>query len=225
VNSEELEQLISRYPVLFHMAERGSWPSIRKHGLLSTSALLDLFGYTGRQRHDLEGKRRPESVAIEHSIHGRAVVRDQKPMTDAALEKCLLDGLTPADWYRILNARVFFWLTEDRLQRLLNAGPYASSTHEVLFIETRPLIEKCRKLITFAPINTGNTRPYAQPRGRATFSSIEDYPYNEWITKRRGVDPVVELAVKGGVSHIERFTLCVKEMRGAQVVRVIWIRP
>jgi hypothetical protein len=41
VTDEELAQLVTDNPVLFHMAERGSWDSIREHGLLSTSALLD----------------------------------------------------------------------------------------------------------------------------------------------------------------------------------------
>ena len=216
--------MISRYPVLFHMAERGRWPSIRRHGLLSTSALLDLFGYVSARRHDLEEKRRPENVVIEHSIHGQVVVRDQKPMTDAALEKCLLDGLTPSAWYRMLNARVFFWLTEERLLRLLNAGPYKSSSHDVLSVETRPLIENYSKSITLAPINTGNTRLFPQPRGFATFSSIEDYPYQSWFSKRRGVDPVVELAIMDGVPDIEKFTLSVKEMRGSRVIGIIWTR-
>ena len=39
----EIERLISRYPTLYHMAEDGSWESIQRHGLLSTSALLDRF--------------------------------------------------------------------------------------------------------------------------------------------------------------------------------------
>jgi len=225
VNAKDLKQLISRHPVLFHMAERGSWPSIRKHGLLSTSALLDLFDYSGVERDDLEVKRRPLSVTIKHAINGQAVVRDQKPMTDAALERCLLDGLAPSDWYKMLNARVFFWLTEERLLRLLSAGSYGSTSHDVLFFETRPLIEEYREMITLAPINTGNTKIFAQPRGKATFSSIADYPYQKWLAKRRGVDPVVELAIMGGVSDIERFALCAKEMCGAQVVRVIWTRP
>lgn len=224
MNVEELEQFISRYPVLFHMAERGSWASIRKQGLLSTSALLDLFGFSGERRHLLESSRRAESVSIKHPVHGQAIVRDQKPMTDTALERCLLDGLTPSAWYRILNARVFFWLTEERLLRLLNAGPYASMSHDVLSVETRPLIEKYHDLITLAPINTGNTRPYPQPRGIATFSSIEEYPYKKWLLKRRGVDPVVELAVTRGVSDIEQLTLSVKEMRGDETVRVVWSR-
>ena len=224
MNVEELEQLISRYPVLFHMAERGSWASIRKQGLLSTSALLDLFGFSGERRNLLESRRRAESVSIKHPVHGQAVVRDQKPMTDTALERCLLDGLTPSAWYRMLNARVFFWLTEERLLRLLNAGPYASMSHDVLLVETRPLIEKYHDRVTLAPINTGNTKPYPQPRGIATFSSIEDYPYKEWLSKRRGIDPVVELAVMHGVSNIEPLTLSVREMRGNETVRIVWTR-
>lgn len=225
MNADELEQLILRHPVLFHMAERGSWPSIRKHGLLSTSALLDLYGYEGADRSRLESQRRPETRTVIHASYGQAVIRDQKPMTDSALERCLLDGLTPSDWYRMLNGRVFFWLTEDRLQRLLNAGPYAASSHDVLFVQTRPLIEAYREFITLAPINTGNTKPYPQPRGHTTFSSIENYPYQAWMAKRRGVDPVVELAVIGKVSDIERFIVTVKEMRGTSVIRTIWSRP
>ena len=32
MNDQELEELISHCPVLYHMAERGSWPSIRDRG-------------------------------------------------------------------------------------------------------------------------------------------------------------------------------------------------
>jgi hypothetical protein len=41
------EHLISRYPVLYHMAEDGSLESIRRLGLLSTSALLGAFEVGG----------------------------------------------------------------------------------------------------------------------------------------------------------------------------------
>ena len=33
------EELAEAYPLLYHMADARSWDSIRKHGLLSTSAL------------------------------------------------------------------------------------------------------------------------------------------------------------------------------------------
>jgi len=134
--------LSERFPRLYHMAERGSWPSIRRHGLLSTSALLDLYEVTGGERARLEGAHRPESVEIVHPKHGKAVIRDQKPMDDRGLRRALTDGLMPEDWYRILNAKVFFWLTEDRLNRLLGARAYRDLRHDVLVVDTRELLSK-----------------------------------------------------------------------------------
>ena len=215
--------MVSRHPVLFHMAERGSWSSIRARGLLSTSALLDLFGYTGIERDRIESHHRPEGVAISHAVYGTAIIRDQKPMTDSGLKRCLLDDLEPKDWYRILNDRVFFWLTEDRLSRLLNARPYAQLSHDVLFVETRSLIRDYREFIRLSPMNSGNTKPYPWPRGRDTFPSISQCPFREWQTKRR-TEPVVELAVMRGIPNVEKFVLCVKEMRGDETLRVIWRR-
>lgn len=72
------------------MAHSEALPSILQHGLLSTSALLDLFEIGGERRAKLETRMRPTSVPITHPVHGTAVVRDQKPiMNDARLEKSL----------------------------------------------------------------------------------------------------------------------------------------
>ena len=79
------ERLGFRHPVLYHMAEDGSWESIRERGLLSTTALLDLFGVDGERRQAIESARRPEMVAVEHPKLGTALVRDNKPMQEKAL--------------------------------------------------------------------------------------------------------------------------------------------
>jgi len=50
----DVDALVKRYPRLFHMAEKGTWPSIKKHGLLSTSAVLDLHQCDGDERRVLE---------------------------------------------------------------------------------------------------------------------------------------------------------------------------
>lgn len=89
-----LERFAARYARLFHMAESGSWGSIRERGLLSTTALLDLFEIDGSRRSAIESEWRPESVTIEHPVHGTAVIRDQHPMPPEHLAKAL-DGLTP----------------------------------------------------------------------------------------------------------------------------------
>ena len=119
------EQFCAVYPRLYHMAEAAAWPSIRRHGLLSTSALLDLYGVNGAERERIERQRRPAAVPITHPEFGEMFINDQHPMTDETLRPALID-MTPSEWYAHLNARVFFWVSEARLGRLLNT--YRSAT-------------------------------------------------------------------------------------------------
>ena len=107
------------------MAEEGSWQSIRQNGLLSTTALLDLYEIAGEEREIIEGRRRPVSVSVNRTGLGMAVIRDQKPLSDASLTKALENGLTPADWYRLLNGKTFLWFKKSRLDTFLCAGNYA----------------------------------------------------------------------------------------------------
>jgi hypothetical protein len=67
-----VDELIVNYPTLFHMAALGSWPSIRERGLLSTSALLDLYEVVGEQRIAIEARHRAETIVIEHPKLGLA---------------------------------------------------------------------------------------------------------------------------------------------------------
>jgi hypothetical protein len=224
VTESELDELLSDCPILYHMAERGSWPSIRKHGLLSTTALLDLTGTTGEERVRIESMRRADSVAIEHSQHGRVVIRDNKPMDDRGLIRCLQDGLTPRDWYELLNARVFFWLNRQRLNGLLSAGSYADEEHDVLQLDSRRLVETYRHQITLSPINSGCTKPMPHPRGLSTFQSIDNYPYAHWRPRRRRGERVVELAVSPGVTDIERYVLRVIRMKAGEELKLLYER-
>jgi len=216
LTDDELAELIRDCPTLYHMAERGSWPSIRQHGLLSTSALLDLYGVHGAERDAIEAQRRPAGVRLEHPALGAAVVRDQQPMDDAGLRKCLEDGLSPENWYRLLNRKVFFWLTRARLDRLLNARPYRNLEHDVLELDTAALVAAYRGAITLSPINSGATRPFPAPRGLATFLPIAEYPYAYWRSKRPRGERIVELAVDRGVPDIFRFVRQVTTMRSGK---------
>lgn len=219
----ELDELLVDCPRLFHMAERGSWPSIKRHGLMSTSALLDLFEVEGASRDSIEAAHRPTSVSIQSRNAGEAVVRDQKPMSDNGLQRCLEDGLAPADWYKILNSKVFFWMTEERLHRLLSARAYRELEHDVLVLSSRSLVDEHRDKIWLCPINSGNTKPFPHPRGLNTFRRIEDYPYQQWKRKRRKKgERVVELCVEGFVPDVENHTIEVRRMKGDQIEETIF---
>jgi len=222
VTRGELAELLADCPILYHMAERDSWPSIRRFGLLSTTALLDRYRISGEARVAIESKRRPKSVPLEGSGLCRAVVRDQFPMDDKGLTRCLEDGLSPEEWYRMLNAKVFFWLTRERLLRLLNAGTYRFQEHDVLELDARALIEAHENKIWLCPMNSGCTKPFPHPRGKKTFRRIGDYPYAELKPMRKRGERVVELAVDHSVPEVEKFVTRVVRMKACNELAVLF---
>jgi len=222
VNKEELEELVEDCPTLYHMAKLGSWPSIRERGLLSTSALLDVYQVTGKERTSIEEERRSESVVLERESLPLAVVRDQLPMTDAGLLRCLPKTISPRDWYKILNQKTFFWLTKARLVRLLGAGTYRNEAHDVLEVSTQGLLDNYFDKIWFCPMNSGNTKPVPHPRGEKTFLRIPDYPYSDWRPKRARGERVVEFAIDDGVLDISKYVTRVVEMHGKDELRTIF---
>ncbi len=209
----EVERLIRRHPVLYHMAEDGSWESIRRTGLLSTSALLDRFEIKGERRFAIESSRRPEIVYIEHPEHGTAVIRDNKPMQEKSLRRCL-SGISPREWYEHLNRRVFFWVEQGRLLKLLEARAYRDRPHLVLELDASALLRRHADRVTLSPINSGATFAMnPAPRGPDTFRRIVDH---------RDDRPVVELAVDYAVPNIADFTISVSRWRGGEKIGPIY---
>ena len=192
----EPEQIAQYYPRLYHMANVGSWPSIRLHGLLSTEALVDLYGVDGKLREKILRSRRAESIPLERAGLDRAVVRDQLPLREKALEKCLTD-MTLEEWLATLNSRVFFWLDEHHLDGLLGARAYKEDAHDVITVDTAALVKRDAAKIRLSPINSGSTLYKPSPRGSQTFLPIADYPFAE-RRRARGQDAIVELRLKAG---------------------------
>ncbi|MBN9063798.1 MAG: hypothetical protein J0H41_15295 [Rhizobiales bacterium] len=221
VTVAELEELITNCPILYHMAERGSWESIKQYGLLSTSALLDHYAVQPPIRTESESRHRPKSIEVTREGLPRAVVRDQIPMSDAGLKRALPDRISPMDWYELLNAKAFFWLSEERLHKLTNAKAYRDREHDVLEVDTRSLIDAHRDSIWFCPINSGCTKPMPHPRDETIFARIEEYPYAHWRERRSRRERVVELAVDHSVQDIRDHIRRVVVKRGTEVLSVI----
>ncbi|MDI1328019.1 MAG: hypothetical protein PSV23_14605 [Brevundimonas sp.] len=193
------EDLAALHPKLYHVAASDALEGVRRHGLLSTSRLLDLFGTPPEQRGAIERRRRPTSIALQHPAHGRAVITDNIPLSETALAACLDDGLTAAEWLQMLNGRVFFWPDEKSLAGLLGARANAGAVKRVLVFDTLGLARRHAADIELAAFNTGNTRRKPVRRGLATFTPMLRHSYGDWRRLRRRLDVIREVTVVGGV--------------------------
>lgn len=201
------DALAARYPRLYHMAEEGSWPSIRERGLLSTTALLDLFELQGEPRAAIESRRRNRSVAIRHPTHGTAWIRDNLPVNETVLRRTLV-GMTEEQYYRTLNGRVFFWVSTRRLDKLRNAPPYKERLHDILELDTTALLQRYADVVELSHLNSGAVHPAANyPRGTGTFHPIRSYPWGE--RKAVSAEPLVEVTVPYSVPDIADFVVSV----------------
>jgi uncharacterized protein DUF7002 len=196
------EDLAARHPRLYHVADPAALPGILRHGLLPTSALLSLFEVPEADRPAIERRRRPAGVALSHPVHGRAVITDNLPLSEAALEACLDDGLAPADWLGILNGRVFFWPDEESLGRLLGARLNRRRERLVLVLDTLSLARRHQRRVELAAINTGSTIRRPARRGLSTFTPLLRHDYLTWRRLRGGLDRIREVTVVGGVADV-----------------------
>jgi hypothetical protein len=203
------EELAERHPRLFHVTTPGAWDSIRRFGLLSTEALLRAAGRPADEIERLTTRRRPARVVLDATALGRIVLNDNIPLSEKALEKCLTGGLKPAEWLRILNQRVFFWVGDARMQLLRDARANQADRREVLVFDTLGLVRHCAERVAIAPINTGSTLRAPAARGPDTFTPLGAMTYREWQRRRmppnRSPDHIVEVTVSAGIPGIERY--------------------
>ena len=196
------------------MAHKSSWPLIQTQGLLSTSALLDLFEIKGAERTRIEEQRRNETVSITHSIHGTAYIRDQKPLRMSQLASCL-EGITPANWLKLLSSKVFLWPNSRRVQALSKARAYRDQAHCLIAVDTIGLLCYCANNISLTPINIGSTLYNPPKRSPDTFSSLADFP------KRKSSDKIAEVAVDHSISHLHEIVNSVKMIRNGKCIKRI----
>ncbi|CAI4029770.1 hypothetical protein DNFV4_00188 [Nitrospira tepida] len=154
---------------VYHLAEAANWPSICLSGLLSTKVLLDLAGLQGTERERIERCQRLEHTTLPNGVQ----VRDQKPLPERSLATCLV-GLTPPEWYELINSQVFFWLDADRLNRQRRACEPRPQV--VLVVDARRLVARYAERVSLSRINSGQACRRPAMRGRCTF-----VPYRLWI--------------------------------------------
>lgn len=203
------EDLAQRHPRLFHLTDPESEMGIQKHGLLSTEALIKKFERSSLAQDEFLARIRPTNVSLHHPDVGRAVITDNKPLNAKKLAACLDDGLTPEDWMRLLNQRVFFWPDLKHLKTLKGARLNRNRQRLVLVFDTVALVQGHYERTEIAPINTGSTLYNPVRRGRATFTPIKGLSYENWRRMRglKSLDRIKEVTVLGGIPDACRFII------------------
>jgi hypothetical protein len=197
----EISELVDRFPRVHHVTTGGSWDGIAATGLLSTSALLDRYEIRAPRRYALESRPRPEAVELAHPSHGRAVLFDNRPLRPDILRGCL--DCSVEEWCRLLNARVFCWATESRLENHLRARGHRGQGRDVITLSTERLAARHAEAITLCAFNSGSTLyPNAPRRGPDTFMRIEDYPYDDHRRRRGRKNALAEVCVTGRIGEI-----------------------
>ena len=214
------ERIAETYPRLFHMAHIRSWPSISEHGLLSTNALLNLFEVSDSERERLGRQHRAQCETLSHHPLADAVIRDQKPMSDAGLTNCLSDGLTPTDWYSILNQHVFFWPTQSRLHRMTCARAYKNDKHLIIVVDTASLLTRHFADVLLSPMNSGCTVPFPHPRGLNTFKPPDRYSFEARLKSYR--EGFAELLVRDAVHDVINHTIEVYVGKQRDRYQTVW---
>ena len=207
------ERLIERYPRLFHVTEAGAWASIRRRGLLSTTALLDLFEVRDPLRSEIETRPRPDDVVLEHPAAGRVVIRDNRPLRLHILERCL--DCSVADWCRLLNGRAFFWATEKRLENHLRARGHRGRARQVVVVDTARLVDRDLDALSLCRFNSGSTLyPNAPRRGPETFVAVSECRF----------DDVAEVCVRRTMEDVEAVAESVVAIAPDGARTTIWRR-
>ncbi len=165
-----LSERVSVLRRLYHLAEADNLDSILAHGLLSTRRLVERSELPpDEQLAILRGHRRT-NVTLPTGV----LIRDQRPMPPSALKPALYDGLTPGDWYALLNSYVFLWPSRDRMDRQRKAC--GTRPQFVLTFDAEALLTSFAAHAFVSPINSGNARRKPARRGLDTILA-----YNVWL--------------------------------------------
>ena len=203
---------------VYHLAEAANWPAIQRDGLHSASRLLDLAGVKGLDRERLEKPQRVTHTELPNGVQ----LRDQRPLPPAALATCLI-GMSPTEWYALINAHIFFWFDPARLNRQRAACDPRPQV--VLTMDAGRLIEAYAEYIALTPINTGNARRRPAKRGAATFVPYVTWEASAWASEaanlgtplRPSSHPPVELTITRSLPNLMQFVVDVQQLAPGQV--------
>ncbi len=176
-----LEDFINRTDFVYHLTSAQNLTNILSMGkLLSAKEIIANSDLARNERTQVLKGRRPLHFPIR--LNGvECLLRDQRPISEKALQKCLTDGWVVGDFIESLNSRVFFWPTLKRLQ--IHYNRYQQENPKIIKVPTRELIALNSRALRFCHLNSGATRCHPKwkgappPRGQDTFRRPAECEY------------------------------------------------
>lgn len=172
----EIQKFIEQRPYLYHLTSAANAKSIiAKRRLFSANQLITM---SENEENDVV-KRQKRTSHYKLIVHGEeCLLRDQRPISEKALSKCLTDDWSVGDFLYHLNERVFMWPTLNRLRKHFDR--YEQENPVIFRFATGPILQ-ANPHVKFSRLNSGATRANshlggkAPGRGKNTFLSANDF--------------------------------------------------
>ncbi|MFB9841106.1 DUF7002 family protein [Mucilaginibacter ginsenosidivorans] len=173
-----IDRFITLRPYLYHLTDRDNLPLILEYGkLLSTKKIIELSGNAAYVHINTARRSTHKKIVIGDRVFS---IRDQKPISEKNLVKCLTDGWDCARFYDHLNDRVFMWSKPEYLNNHYKTyeheGPIILRFNTDSILAANPHVKFCR-------LNSGATRSSSHhngappPRGIDTFQPAETFDF------------------------------------------------
>ena len=176
----EISEFIRKKEFLYHLTNRDNFEKIKAtKELLSTEAIINLSSFDENERNEFLSQRRKTHEIIEIG-EDKYHIRDQRPISILNLVKCLTSGFSVKDFFKMLNCRVFFWPTIQRLNS--HYKRYSSESPIIIRVSTEELL-RINPHSEFCRLNSGATRSNSHlngappERGNGTFLPADEFKY------------------------------------------------
>lgn len=171
-----INEFVLERPFLYHLTNStNAQRIINQRRIFSANRLIDLSANSIYQGLKREKRFEHTEIIIDNESY---FLRDQRPISEVALAKCLTDNWQVADFLEHLNNRVFMWPTIERLQRHYNR--YENENPVIFRFPTSDLLA-VNPHVKFCRLNSGATRANsylggkAPERGPNTFLTAPNY--------------------------------------------------
>ncbi len=173
-----IDKFIKERPHLYHLTSRPNAKLIiAEKRIYSANELIKM----SKNEQHLRIQREKRTDHYQLSIHGNIYsLRDQQPISEKALVKCLTDGWNVGDFLFHLNDHVFMWPTLDRLWRHFNRYKYEKP---VIFRFPTEGLLTVNNHVLFCRLNSGATRANSYlggkppSRGKQTFLPSDQFQH------------------------------------------------